>query len=87
MDNTFPSRIETRFGWLRLPEFQVKRPVHLLNFSSLFKKILSHGYPLLLLAVSRPEPMRLQAAIDRFGLIEARSFPRFQAYLPTPTYR
>ena len=46
MDDHFPNGVGTGFGRLRLPEFQVERPVHILQLAPAFDKIFSHGLPL-----------------------------------------
>jgi hypothetical protein len=45
MNDQFPNRIKARLGRLRLPEFQVKRPVHILQPASTHHEILSHISP------------------------------------------
>jgi len=44
MDNYFPHGVEARLGRLRLPEFQVERPVHFLQLAFAFCEIRSHGF-------------------------------------------
>jgi hypothetical protein len=42
MNNQLPRGIKSGTGWLRLPEFQVERPVHLIQLAPAFNEIFSH---------------------------------------------